>query len=110
VLVVREPQPSPQPFGIFGDNDAERSKAAHSVGRRSNCRLDLCRVFEISEIRHAAEHKQQQPGMRHHGKGSCRVGGYQQLQELHAHALTRKLVEAFSRGDAGCQPGGVEMA
>ncbi len=34
---------------------------------------------------------------------------HQQLQNLHAHAFTRKLVESFSRGNAGSQPSGVGM-
>ena len=107
MLGVGEPQPLPQPLGILGDAHAERAEPPHRVGLHAGRRLDLGHVLEAREIGHAAEHRHQQAGLRHHRERRRRVPRQQQLEQLHAHALARQLLEAGARGDAGGKPRGI---
>ena len=90
-----------------GDARAERAEPLHRIRLHARRRLDLGHVLEAREIGNAAQHRQQQPGLRHGRKRRRRVPRQQQLEQFHPHPLARQLREAGALGDAGGKPRGI---
>ena len=107
MLGVGEAQPLPQPLGILRDARAERAEPLHRIRLHAGRRFDLGHVLEAREIGHAAQHRHQQPGLRHDRERRRRVPRQQQLEQFHPHPLARQLLETGARGDAGGKPRGI---
>ena len=58
-------------------------------------------LLAACQQRHAAQHLLEQPGFGHHRQRRHRMRGEQELDQLHADALARQLLEAGAAGDAG---------
>ena len=71
MLDIEEAQPLPQPLGILDDVNRERAEPAHRVGRKPERGFQLDQVAQARQQRHAAEHRYQDPGLRHHGEGAA---------------------------------------
>src|SRR5665213_3628661 len=109
MLDIVQPQFLRQPFGVFGDQNAERTEPTHRIWRQPDRRLDLGHVLEAGEIADTAEHAQQQPGIGHRDQRRHRVRRHHQLHHFHAHAFARQRVEAVAAGDAGGNALGVRV-
>ena len=98
---IGRPQFLPQPLGILHHPTPSAPSRRAGWGLASIAASTLA-MFSTRRDRKRREHTQRQPSVGHRDEHRRRVAP--ELNQLHAHAFTGKLIEAVAAGDAGLEP------